>query len=479
MHSTAVVIIGAGQAGLAMSRRLTDGSIDHVVLERGEVANSWRHRALGLAPSPHAELDDAGCPGHRYRGADPDGFMTRLRGRRRSSTATAARIGAPVATGTPRCRRVRSRPTARLHVVATDRGAIWRCRAVVVATGACSTPQIPPSPPSCRRTIRSSRRSTTATRAARRRAGARGRRVGVGRSRSPTSSPRRPGGDARRRRRTSGCRARTAAGTSTGGWTRIGQLDERYDEVDDIDRARRLPSLQLVGSPEHRTLDLNALAERRRRAGRPAGRHVTAAGPLLGLARHTCADADLKMGRLLDQIDEFARDHGLGADLADAHRPRPTLVRAPRTTATLSDYSTVIWATGYKPGLPVARPETPRPQRSDHSRRRRDAPARAVRARPSVHAPPQIELPRRCRSRCSISRQSPRRPSSRQSAPRNWSDSTAPCDPPGTSPGLSSANRITGTRHVFRMAMYHEGHPDKYYEPALPSAEVLPSPNVG
>jgi putative flavoprotein involved in K+ transport len=41
MRTTAVVI-GAGHAGLAMSRRLTERSIDHVVLERGEVANSWR-----------------------------------------------------------------------------------------------------------------------------------------------------------------------------------------------------------------------------------------------------------------------------------------------------------------------------------------------------------------------------------------------------------------------------------------------------
>ena len=41
MQTTAVVI-GAGHAGLAMSRRLTERSIDHVVLERGEVANSWR-----------------------------------------------------------------------------------------------------------------------------------------------------------------------------------------------------------------------------------------------------------------------------------------------------------------------------------------------------------------------------------------------------------------------------------------------------
>jgi cation diffusion facilitator CzcD-associated flavoprotein CzcO len=42
MDTTTTVIIGAGHAGLAMSSRLTDRSIDHVVLERGEVANPWR-----------------------------------------------------------------------------------------------------------------------------------------------------------------------------------------------------------------------------------------------------------------------------------------------------------------------------------------------------------------------------------------------------------------------------------------------------
>ena len=36
------VVIGAGHAGLAMSRCLAERSIDHVVLERGEVANAWR-----------------------------------------------------------------------------------------------------------------------------------------------------------------------------------------------------------------------------------------------------------------------------------------------------------------------------------------------------------------------------------------------------------------------------------------------------
>src|SRR5918992_2202122 len=74
MRTTAVVI-GAGHAGLAMSRCLAERSIDHVVLERGEVANSWRRERWDslrlLTPNWQSQL-----PGHRYEGADPDGYMT-------------------------------------------------------------------------------------------------------------------------------------------------------------------------------------------------------------------------------------------------------------------------------------------------------------------------------------------------------------------------------------------------------------------
>ena len=74
-------IIGAGHAGLAMSRCLTDRSIDHVLLERGEVASSWstgRWDSLRLlTPNWQSRL-----PGHRYTGDDPDGYMTMPRGGR-------------------------------------------------------------------------------------------------------------------------------------------------------------------------------------------------------------------------------------------------------------------------------------------------------------------------------------------------------------------------------------------------------------
>src|SRR5712672_1562638 len=69
------VVIGAGHAGLAISRCLSERSIDHVVIERGDVANSWRRERWDslrlLTPNWQSRL-----PGYSYEGADPDGFMT-------------------------------------------------------------------------------------------------------------------------------------------------------------------------------------------------------------------------------------------------------------------------------------------------------------------------------------------------------------------------------------------------------------------
>ena len=75
IEQVTTVVIGAGHAGLATSRCLTERSIDHVVLERGDVANSWRRERWDslrlLTPNWQTRL-----PGYRYDGADPDGFMT-------------------------------------------------------------------------------------------------------------------------------------------------------------------------------------------------------------------------------------------------------------------------------------------------------------------------------------------------------------------------------------------------------------------
>ena len=75
MRTVTTVVIGAGHAGLAMSRCLAERGIDHVILERGEVANSWRRERWDslklLTPNWQSRL-----PGFAYDGGDPDGFRT-------------------------------------------------------------------------------------------------------------------------------------------------------------------------------------------------------------------------------------------------------------------------------------------------------------------------------------------------------------------------------------------------------------------
>jgi putative flavoprotein involved in K+ transport len=120
VRDTTTVIIGAGHCGLAMSHCLAARSVDHVVLERGQVANSWRTQRWDslrlLTPNWMTRL-----PGYAYRGTDPDGYLTA-----REVTAMLADYArasaAPVLTGTT----VTSvRAAAGGYVVRTDRGT-WR-----------------------------------------------------------------------------------------------------------------------------------------------------------------------------------------------------------------------------------------------------------------------------------------------------------------------------------------------------------------
>src|SRR5262245_35625161 len=70
-----VVVIGGGQAGLATSFELTRSGVEHVVLERGRVGETWRGRWDSfclVTPNWSVQL-----PGGVYDGDDPDGFMPR------------------------------------------------------------------------------------------------------------------------------------------------------------------------------------------------------------------------------------------------------------------------------------------------------------------------------------------------------------------------------------------------------------------
>ena len=147
MRKVTTIVIGAGHSGLAMSRCLTERSIDHVVLERGEVANSWRTERWDslrlLTPNWQSRL-----PGRVADEGDPDGFrsMPEVIGLVEGYART---IAAPVLTAT---RVISVRRVEGGYHVATDCGA-WQARAVVIASGACNLPCVPPLAGSLPRSI--------------------------------------------------------------------------------------------------------------------------------------------------------------------------------------------------------------------------------------------------------------------------------------------------------------------------------------
>jgi putative flavoprotein involved in K+ transport len=134
---------------------------------------------------------------------------------------------------------------------------------------------------------------------------------------------------------------------------RIRRPRRRYDAVDDITRARRVPSLQLAGTPDRSTLDLNALtAIGVRLVGRLAEITDQGKAQFAGSLANMCALSDLKMGRLLDLIDNWAKANGVDGTVEPPHRLPPTRVEAAPPLGidfVKAGIKTVIWATGYRP----------------------------------------------------------------------------------------------------------------------------------
>ena len=131
-----------------------------------------------------------------------------------------------------------------------------------------------------------------------------------------------------------------------------GVLDMDYREVDDIRRARKVPSLQLTGSVDRSTLDLNVLTDNGVEiVGRMMGIRDGVA-MFSGSITNVCALADLKMNRLLNTIDEWVTEEGMDGEFDPPHRFEVTRVDAdPPLTMDLNDgpISTILWATGYRP----------------------------------------------------------------------------------------------------------------------------------
>jgi putative flavoprotein involved in K+ transport len=340
-----VVVIGGGHCGLAMSHALSQRSIDHVVIERGEVANTWRTERWDslrlLTPNWMCRL-----PGQAYDGGDPDGYMSAadVAG---FVARYAARVCAPVVTQTTVLRVTPADEGYRVH---TDRGD-WSCRAVVLASGACARPAVPrladDVPASVAQwTAQSYRRAADL---------APGGVLVVGASATGLQLALEIQHSGRPVLLATGEHVRMPRlyrGRDVQWWLLAsGVLDQRIEEMDDPLRARRLPSPQLVGSTERTTLDLNAL---RQHGVEVCGRLAGIRGKralFSGSLHNVCALADLKMNRLLDGFDAWAREQRLDRDVGDVQRDRPTEVAAsPRLGVDLGcEVRTIVWATGYRP----------------------------------------------------------------------------------------------------------------------------------
>jgi putative flavoprotein involved in K+ transport len=130
-----------------------------------------------------------------------------------------------------------------------------------------------------------------------------------------------------------------------------GVLDEGADEVDDLVRARHVPSPQLIGTPERRSIDVTTLRQLGVEIVGRLGSVRDGVAFFSGGLANTCRLADLKLNRLLDRLDQWAIDAEID-QLDGPHRPEPTAVPADPALAIdlrRRGIETVVWATGYHP----------------------------------------------------------------------------------------------------------------------------------
>jgi putative flavoprotein involved in K+ transport len=133
-----VAIVGAGQAGLALSWHLRELGIEHLVLERDRVASSWRNQRWDtfslVTPNWQCRL-----PGHGYAGPDPDGFMVKDE-IIEYVESFAASFRAPIHEGVE-VRKVRRQGRSGF-VLSTSHGEL-RANQVVLAVGGYHQPRLP------------------------------------------------------------------------------------------------------------------------------------------------------------------------------------------------------------------------------------------------------------------------------------------------------------------------------------------------
>ena len=345
MRTTAIVI-GAGQGGLAMSWWLAARSIDHVVLERGEVANTWRTERWDsltlLTPNWQSRL-----PGHSYEGDDPNGFRTM-----RETVAFIERYASLVSVSVrTHCPVTSVRSVGDGYQVVTQQGT-WHCKAVVLATGAFNIAQVPKLsaelPSGIAQLNTAQYRNPEGLEAGGVMvvgAAASGAQIADELQRSGRPVTLAVGEHVRA--------PRIYRGRDIQWWMDASGLnDERYDHVENLRRARGLSSFQLAGYSDRRNIDLNSLASLGvKLVGRLAGVREGKV-QFSGSLRNLCELADLKLNRLLNTFDDWAATNGVSDAVDPAHRPEPTRVEAsPPLGLDLgrAGIRTIVWATGLRP----------------------------------------------------------------------------------------------------------------------------------
>ena len=306
-----------------MSCCLNERGINHVVLERADIANSWRTERWNslrlLTPNWQARL-----PGMVYEGDDPDGFLT-VPQVSHFIESYADKISVPLER---RTNVLAIKPHGGGYLIETTQGD-WQARGVVLASGACNKSNVPLA---LTESLSDSIQIVHAIDYRHPDQLAEGGVLVVGAAATGTQLALEV--------QQSGRPVTLAVGEHVRlpriyrerdifYWMEaVGLLDEGYKEVDDIKRARNVSSPQLIGSPEHASLGLNELTRSGvKLIGRYVGlRHGVA--QFSGSLRNHCALADLKMNRLLKRIDEWISEEGLDSRVAPPHRFDSTQVES-------------------------------------------------------------------------------------------------------------------------------------------------------
>jgi putative flavoprotein involved in K+ transport len=351
MDSIDTVIIGGGQAGLAMSRALSERGVEHVVLERGRVGERWRNERWDslhlLTPRWLSRLS-----GWDDGAADPDGFMNRGDVIRYLEAYRGA-FAAPVVEGVTVTSVEREEPGYRVE---TNSG-VWSAHHVVVATGESQGAFVP----RMARDLASWVHQVVPTRYRNPDEMGEGGVLVVGASATGIQLAQEIQASGRPVTLSVGRHTRLPRryrGRDILEWFhRMGTLDQDAAAVRSLDASRNQPSLQLTGSVDHATVDLRLLQEE---GVRLVGRAEGGSGSRMYFADElveTMAAADMKLAGLRVRIDQYIRDQGLTGVVG----PEEPFYPVPLTDAPDSldlrthGIRTVLWATGFTRSYPWLR----------------------------------------------------------------------------------------------------------------------------